>query len=53
MQVVRECKLDLDALDELIGTPEEGGGPAQGKMGFLVDQLERNEFFKGFVETWD
>ena len=53
MQVVRECKLDLDGLEELVGTPEEGSRPTQGKMKFLVDQLEQNEFFKDFVKTWD
>ena len=37
MQVVRECKLDLDHLEELVGTPEEGSRPTQGKMKFLVD----------------
>jgi len=40
MQVVRECKLDLDVLEKLVGTPEEGKRPTQGKMKFLVDQLE-------------
>jgi len=27
MQVVRESKLDLDGLEELVGTPEEGNRP--------------------------
>jgi len=27
MQVVREAKLDLDVMEELVGTPEEGNRP--------------------------
>ena len=53
MQVVKECKLDLDGLEKLVATPEEGNRPTQGKMKFLVDQLERNKFFKDFVYTFD
>ena len=37
MQVVKESKIDLDGLEELVGTPEEGTRPTQGTMKFLVE----------------
>ena len=53
MQTVQEFNMDLNKLEKLVGTPPNGTRPTQGKIDFICDQLEQNEFFKEFVNTWD
>ena len=53
MQVVKESYLDLDNIERMVATPEEGNRPTEGKQPFLVDQLERNEWFKSDVQARD
>ena len=53
MQTVQEFHMDLNKLEKLVDTPKDGNRPTQGKMDFLCDQLQRNDFFKDFVHTWD
>ena len=52
MQIVQEYKLDINHLDKMV-TIEGDGRPSQGSIKFLMEQLEKNKFFKEFYSSWN
>ena len=50
MQVVRESKINLNTMEKMIPPEEAFGRPSQGRLTFLVTQLQKDKNLNKFLD---